>query len=68
MRKEHYVTALKVAFIVGTILNLINNYDVVCGQAMSFKSALKILFTYSVPFCVSLYSSWMIIKNNTHEK
>jgi len=44
-----------VAVIVGTILNLINQADVITGSAAF--NLLKCLLTYLVPFCVSTYGS-----------
>ena len=52
--------ALKVAVVVGTILNLINQGDVVWGEAElnTFKAGL----TYCVPFCVSLFGAHMALR------
>lgn len=47
--------SLRVALIVGTILNLINQGDVLFGSAR--LNLLKMLLTYSVPFCVSTYGA-----------
>ena len=58
MKNENYFWALKIALFVGTILNLINNYNNIHQNEWSFKLIIKILFTYSVPFFVSIYSSW----------
>ena len=44
-----------VALIVGTILNLINQGDALFGSAR--LNLLKMLLTYSVPFCVSTYGA-----------
>lgn len=63
MRKENYFTAIKLALVVGTILNLINSYDAIFQSIWSFKLILKILMTYSVPFFVSIYSSWKATKS-----
>jgi hypothetical protein len=46
MNKKNITTALLVAVIVGTVLNIINSYDVI-----------RIMLTYITPFSVSLYSS-----------
>jgi methyl-accepting chemotaxis protein len=52
--------ALKVAVIVGTILNLINQGDALFGSKdlELFKAAL----TYCVPFCVSLHGAVSALK------
>jgi hypothetical protein len=58
MRKENYFTAIKIAVIVGTVLNLINNYELVLAEKWSTSLKLKVTLTYCVPFFVSSYSSW----------
>ena len=45
-----------VAIVVGTLLNLINNYDVFFGEALGLAMAVKIGLTYMVPYGVSSYS------------
>ena len=57
MNKKNITTALIVALLVGSLLNLINSYDVLSEGDFSGKSTLKIILTYITPFCVSLYSS-----------
>ena len=57
MNQKNIMTALIVAAVVGSLLNLINSYDVLMEQKFSVKSTLKIILTYITPFCVSLYSS-----------
>lgn len=47
--------SLIVAVIVGTLLNMINQGDVMTGSA-SFNLA-KCLLTYLVPFCVATYGA-----------
>lgn len=47
--------SLRVALIVGTILNLINQGDVLFGSAK--LNLVKLILTYSVPFCVSTYGA-----------
>lgn len=58
MPKKDFYTAIKVALVVGTILNLINSYDAIFQKELSLKLISKILLTYTVPFLVSVYSSW----------
>jgi len=52
--------SLKIALIVGTILNIINQYEGMMGFApvVWWKAAL----TYCVPFCVSTYAAWSALK------
>lgn len=48
--------ALAVAGVVGTILVAINQGDLLLTGQISKTEVVKILLTYSVPFCVSVYS------------
>ncbi len=57
MNKKNITTALLVAVIVGTVLNIINSYDVFVHGAFTGKNVIRITLTYITPFCVSLYSS-----------
>ncbi|OIR01340.1 hypothetical protein GALL_166280 [mine drainage metagenome] len=63
MRKKHFLTALKIALIVGTVLNLINSFDLIMIDNWNMKLMSKIFLTYLTPFLVSLYSSWAASKN-----
>lgn len=47
--------ALKVALVVGTILNLINHFDLLLGAPLSRGTILQIALTYVVPYCVSTH-------------
>lgn len=57
MTKTNIKRALLVAVIVGSLLNLINSYDVFLEGNFSPKTVIRIALTYITPFCVSLYSS-----------
>lgn len=57
MNKKNITTALLVAVIVGTVLNIINSYDVFIEGTFTGKNLIRIMLTYITPFCVSLYSS-----------
>jgi hypothetical protein len=57
MTKKNVSTALLVAILVGSLLNLINSYDIFIERNFSTKNTIKIMLTYIIPFCVSLYSS-----------
>ena len=57
MNKKNITTALLVAVVVGTILNIINSYEVIVNGTFTGKNMLRIMLTYITPFCVSLYSS-----------
>ena len=55
--RRNISTAIIVAVVVGSLLNLVNSYDVLIEKDYSGKNFLKIILTYITPFCVSLYSS-----------
>lgn len=58
--KKVVFRALKVAVIVGTILNLINQGDAIFGPKEI--EILKVALTYCVPFCVSLHGAMSALK------
>ncbi len=47
--------AQRVALVVGTVLNLINHYDLMFGVAMTSSIAIQIALTYLVPYMVSTH-------------
>jgi hypothetical protein len=49
--------SLVVAVIVGTVLNLINQYDALPGAGGPPFDVVKALLTYCVPFCVATYGA-----------
>lgn len=51
------VRAVKVAAIVGPILTIINQYDVLLSGNYSLPVLQKIVLTFLVPYCVSSFSS-----------
>lgn len=55
-QKESLIRAIRVAILVGIVLNIINNPEVF---TLSFEgmNIYRVLLTFLVPFCVSLYSS-----------
>lgn len=56
-RKETVVRACKVAAVVGPILTVINQYDVLWYGNFSLHLFMKILLTFLVPYSVSSFSS-----------
>jgi len=62
MNKRNITTALFVALIIGTVLNIINSYDVFIEGKLTSRNMVKIMLTYLTPFCVSLYSSLRAVK------
>lgn len=56
-RRETVVRAVKVAAIVGPILTVINQYDVLLSLDLSLRLLAKIGLTFLVPYSVSSFSS-----------
>ena len=57
MNKKNITTALFVGLIIGSLLNLINSYEVFAEGRFTSINIIKITLTYITPFCVSMYSS-----------
>ena len=57
MRTDVRSRATKVALLVGTILVVINQGDVILAGTLTAMHWLKIALTYCVPYCVSTYSA-----------
>lgn len=57
MHKKMFKRALIIAVVVGSVLNVINQYDAVLGQ--NSVNWYKAILTYCVPFFVSLVSGWL---------
>ena len=53
MRREHLRRTVPIALVVGTILTLINQADVIAGGDASTATWLKAVANYVVPFIVS---------------
>lgn len=53
LRREHLRQTIKIALVVGTILFLINQADVVLGGDATAITWLKVGLSYCVPFIVS---------------
>ncbi|HEV7801166.1 MAG TPA: nitrate/nitrite transporter NrtS [Burkholderiales bacterium] len=47
--------ALRVALVVGTILNLINHFDLLLGTPLTRMTLVQMGLTYIVPYCVSTH-------------
>ncbi len=56
-QKEAVISALKVSFIVGIILNLINQADILFSLQFLRLNAFKVLLTFLVPYLVTIYST-----------
>src|SRR6187402_1312824 len=55
MNKKNISTAFLVAIIVGTLLNLINSYDVLFEEKFTGKNAIKIMLTYDAFLCLTIF-------------
>ena len=64
LKQSDLIDSFKICLVVGTILSLINQYDVIFGLSFSTKDTLRIVFNYIVPFSVASISRWMYIKKN----
>jgi hypothetical protein len=62
MTKKNISRALLMALVIGTMLNIINSYDVFMDGKMTGRNIIRIMLTYITPFCVSLYSSMNAVK------
>lgn len=58
----HLRRALVVAVVVGTLLNLINQPEVLLGSAQ--PQWFKLLLTYCVPFVVASYGAFAALKSD----
>ncbi len=47
--------ALKVSLVVGTLLNLLNHYDLLLGTPLTGTAVAQVALTYLVPYCVSTH-------------
>ena len=55
--KPLLINALKIALVVGIILNFINQGNVIMKGDIQQLSFLKMALTFTVPFCVSMYTA-----------
>lgn len=56
-QKSIIISSIKICIIVGTILNLINQGNVMISMNWEKLSIFRMMLTYSVPFCVATYSA-----------
>ena len=57
MDRDNLTRAIKVSAVVGIILNLINNPELFSTFSIQHLHTERVVLTFFVPFCVSLYSS-----------
>jgi hypothetical protein len=55
VQPETVRTAARVALIVGTVLALINHYDLLLDAPFTLKTGFQIGLSYLVPYCVSTH-------------
>ena len=58
--KKKIFLAMRISLVVGTILGIINHYDMFISENYETSRIIKILVTYLVPFSISLYSTTRI--------
>lgn len=58
--------ALRVALIVGTVLTLINHYDLLLGKPLTLKVVIQIMLTYTVPYLVSTHGQLLGTGDRKH--
>ena len=63
-RAEIVRSAVKVSLVVGTLLLLINQADALLSGGISKGMIVKILLTYSVPYCVLTYAAVQALRNS----
>lgn len=54
--RRFVLNSLKIALVVGTLLNLVNQGSALFGDAP--VSWWHLLMNYGIPFCVAYYSAW----------
>lgn len=54
--------SLLVAVVIGTLLNLINHYDLLLNPDFTTKVVFQMVLTYMVPFFVSMHGQLSTIK------
>lgn len=57
LEKDIVISSLKVAFFVGSILNIINQGDVLFKMQFDNVNWYKLILTLAVPYLVSTYAS-----------
>ena len=55
--KPLIIKAIKIALVVGVILNLINQSEAIFSLNTNEINMFKLVFTFTVPFCVSMYTA-----------
>ena len=61
-RTDVLLRALKMAYIVGIVVAIINHGDHILFGTMTVTNWIKVIITFCVPFCVSTISSVLAIR------
>lgn len=59
IKKHNILRAVKVGLVVGTILAIINHYDMFLTGEYNLRRIIQIILTYFAPFFVSLHGGAM---------
>ncbi len=62
LRRDVVIRSLKISLVVGTILTLINQCDVILSGAVTTGVILKIGLTFLVPYSVGTYAAVQAIR------
>ncbi len=57
VKRESLLPALILSMVVGSLLNLINQYDIIVTLSWYQMNLSKVILTFLIPFFVSLYSA-----------
>lgn len=63
-----YRESIKVSLVVGTILSLINQYEIIWVGIESTSQIVKLGMNYVVPFSVATYSRMKLLHEQYHSK
>lgn len=63
MQRSVRQRAIKMAAVVGSILVVINQWDILVSGSLTTKTLVKIGLTFVVPYCVSTFASVQAIRH-----
>jgi len=67
LEKDVVISSLKVALVVGSILNLINQGNAILDLNVNHINWFKLILTFMVPYMVSTYASVRVKLNMVEE-
>jgi hypothetical protein len=62
-KRKQLKGSLKIALVVGTILSIVNQYEVIIYGELGLKEVIKIIMNFIVPFSVASYSKFQFKKS-----